>query len=334
MSTDDSSATLANLHDVIDLHPSAGDMLAECLEALRDQPQRRLPTKYLYDARGSVIFDRITELDEYYPTRTERAILDANAESIAEAIGERAAIIEPGSGDGSKAAKLLETLEKPAAVVPVEISRSHLEMSAEMLAERFPRVDVVPVCADFTEDFAAEIAGHDAVLDESPRTVFFPGSTMGNFRESLRRTVLSNFRSLAGEGGKMVLGVDLLKPEDVLHAAYNDSEGVTAEFNRNLLTRLRDELGATLDPEGWRHAAPFNREHGRIEMHLVAEGEQVIELGGERFAFEPGESIWTESSHKFTPEAFAAEVESVGFRHERTWTDARGWLAVMLFSAA
>ncbi len=289
------------------------------------QSQKRLPCKYLYDQRGSELFDQICELDEYYPTRTELAITRRFAGDIAAQIGPGAALVEYGSGSSLKTRLLLDELTTARAYVPIDISREHLAAAAARIRQRYPALAVLPVCADFT---------HPIELPEFPErpthaAVYFPGSTIGNFQPPDAQNLLKSIRSTVGAGGGVVLGIDLQKPVEVIEAAYNDGDGVTAAFNLNLLERINRELGADFCTEDFEHRADYNAEHGRIDMLLVAQRDQVVEVAGERIEFEAGETIHTEHSHKYTLDGFAELAAEAGLTLHKAWTDPQQWFAVV-----
>ena len=297
-----------------DLHPEPADMRADVLAGL-SRRRKQLPPKYFYDQQGSRLFDAVTELSEYYPTRTEIGILQRYGSEMAELVGRDALLVELGSGSSYKIRVLLQALE-PAVYVPVDISREHLLESAGALARSFDRLVVHAVCADYSVPLELPLHG-----DDRGRAAFFPGSSIGNFDPDEARRFLGRIGALVGVGGKLLIGVDLIKDASVLNAAYNDAQGVTAEFNINLLRRINRELGADFDLEGFRHLAFFNTAESRIEMHLVSSADQQVRLAGERFAFVEGESIHTESSYKYSIEGFQALVGEVGFDTERVWSD-------------
>jgi L-histidine Nalpha-methyltransferase len=288
----------------------------EVLQGLRQQPKTLSP-KFFYDERGSQLFEQITELPEYYLTRTELSIMRENIDEIASLVGPQASLIEFGSGSSTKTRILLEHLDRLAAYVPVDISRDHLKASADALAADFPHIEVLPLAVDFTRAFDLP----------QPRVmplrniVYFPGSTIGNFMPSAAQALLEVMYEEAKEDGALLIGVDLKKDPAVLELAYNDSAGVTAEFNLNMLRRLNSELCADFDLEKFRHQAVYRETPGRIEMHLVSTSAQTVEVAGEQFQFEKGESIRTECSHKYTLEEFAAMAERAGFAVDRVWTD-------------
>jgi len=298
------------------------------------QPQKTIPAKYFYDACGSDLFEAITRLDAYYPTRTERAILAAHASEMAGAIGADAVLIEYGSGSSDKTRILLDALvgepHRLAAYVPIDISPSALGAAAHALRERYPGLCVAPVAADYTAT---------VTLPDLPphrrRAVFFPGSTVGNFTDDEARAFFRTAAGEAGAGGALLLGADLVKPVDVLLRAYDDEEGVTAAFNRNLLVRLNRELGADADLSAWRHEARWNAGASRVEMHLVSERDQTLTVDGEAFAVRAGETIHTENSRKYAEGELAAMAAEAGWHLARRWTEAPGatpgWFAVELY---
>lgn len=305
-----------------DLHPSMQDMRAEVLAGL-EQEEKTLPCKYFYDARGSALFERICALPEYYLTRTELAILEMHAGEMAAALGPRVLLVEPGSGSSLKTRLLLDKLSAPAAYVPVDISRAPLVAAAAELQSHYPRLSVLPLCADFTEPF------HPPAARGARRTVvYFPGSTLGNFAPPEAARLLRNFARIAGAGGGLLIGMDLKKDAAVLERAYNDSSGSTAEFNLNLLRRLNRELDADFDLERFAHRAVWNPALGRIEMRLVSRATQEVRVAGERFAFAEGEHILTECCYKYAPAELAALAARAGLRLARTWTDDRRWFCV------
>lgn len=288
----------------------------DVLAGLRGEP-KTLPCKYLYDAEGSRLFDRICELEAYYPTRTELAIVREHGAAMAEALGPDCLLVEYGSGSSAKTRVLLEHLERPAGYVPVDISREHLLRSAEALSAAHPELEVLPVCADFTERFPVPVPKRMPART----AVYFPGSTIGNFEPEGAAALLAQVAAQCGSGGALLLGVDLAKERETLERAYDDPEGVTAAFNRNLLVRMNRELGAGFDLERFAHRALYDEEAGRVEMHLESLAEQTVEVAGERVRFRKGESVCTEHSHKYTLEGFAALAARAGFEVARVWTD-------------
>jgi dimethylhistidine N-methyltransferase len=298
---------------------------AELAAALAENPPR-IPSKYLYDERGSKLFERICALPEYYPTRTELAIMRTSAQAIASTVGRGLVVIEPGSGASVKTRLLLEALDAPAAYVPVDVSAHALDGAAGDLERDFPGLVVAPVCADFTRPFPLP----GAVPREANRLVYFPGSTIGNFTHDEALDLMVALRELAGSGGVALVGADLRKDPAVLRAAYDDSAGVTAAFNQNALVHANRRHGLGLDPTKFRHRAPWNDAAGRIEMHLVAVGTQRIRFDGVDRVLQSGDYLLTEYSHKYRTEEFRALAARAGWRPRGEWRDASGWFAVHL----
>jgi dimethylhistidine N-methyltransferase len=306
-----------------DLEPEEKRVRDDVLAGLAASP-KSLPCKYFYDQRGSELFERICELDEYYPTRTEIAIMRESAAEMAEALGPRVALVEYGSGSSTKTRILLEALDDPVAYVPVDISRHPLVSSASSLDRRHADLEVLPVCADFTQAFSLP----EPRRRPQRRIVYFPGSTIGNFEEPEVVGFLARIRTLVEPHGGLLIGVDLQKDAAILRAAYDDREGATAAFNKNLLMRINRELGGDFELERFEHRAVVNKELGRVEMHLVSTVAQSVKVCGESFAFEAGESIHSENSHKFTVGGFAELAAEAGLSVRRVWTDARRLFSV------
>jgi dimethylhistidine N-methyltransferase len=279
--------------------------------------QKTLPAKWFYDTVGSELFEAICELPEYYVTRTEMAILARHLDAIAAALPARAVLVEPGSGAGIKTRLLIETTS-PLAYVPIDISRSMLEIGAAGIAARFPSLRVVAIHADYTRLDGLPI---EAALGDAPRTLYFPGSTIGNFTPVETTAFLERAAHWIGREGHVLIGVDTRKAPEVLEAAYDDSQGVTARFNLNLLTRLNAELGATFDLAQFRHRARYDSVLGRVEMHLESRIDQTVSVGGRPFHFRAGESIHTENSYKYAPAGFIALAAQAGYDCQQTWTD-------------
>jgi L-histidine N-alpha-methyltransferase len=295
------------------------------------KPHKALPCKFFYDQRGSDLFDRICELEEYYPTRTEVAILDRRAREIADRLGREVRLIELGSGSSNKTHVLLRALDAPHGYVPIDIARDHLEGAAALIRAAFPGLAVQPLCADFNAPFE--------LPEESQRdarnVVFFPGSTIGNLDDRGRRTLLTRLAELCGaSGGSLVIGIDLVKDRKSLEAAYNDTEGVTAAFNLNVLHHINRELGADFSVEQFEHRAFFDTDRERIEMHLVSATDQDVAIGDHTFRFESGETICTEHSYKFTIDGFRAQAESSGWVLDTAWTDELDRFAILLLKTA
>jgi L-histidine N-alpha-methyltransferase len=303
--------------EVVDLAPERSRVLAEVLEGLDRQP-REFPSLYLYDDLGSQLFDKICEQPEYYPTRTELSILRDRMEDIRAAVGPQALVFEPGAGSGLKTRVLLEELEDPAGYVPIEISRDHLDRYVAKLQRQFPDLWLLPVCADFHDDFELPPCPHPI----QKRVVFFPGSTIGNMVPSDSLALLKWMRKLAGPEGGVMVGVDLQKDRQTLEAAYNDAAGVSAAFALNILTRLNDELDADFDMDRWTYEAVYNEQIGRIEMYVVSKVGQRVKLGNDSVLFKDGERVRTEWSYKYSPASFAALAEKADLRVAECWTDA------------
>lgn len=290
----------------------------DVLTGLSGQP-RSIPCKYLYDAKGSELFERICETPEYYVTRADLTLHEAHIEEIAAMIGVGAHVIELGSGAGVKTRRLLASLESPRAYTPIEISAAALEQSARELRNAFPDTEIRPVQADYTRPIEAEQLNLDPPA--SRRVVYFPGSTISNFEHGEAIEFLDRIRRIAGSNGVVLIGVDLSKHADYLIAAYDDAAGITAAFNRNLLERLRRELGADVDSEAFVHEARYDAEHERIEMHLVARYPTRITIDDRTFEFEKGDSIHTENSHKYSVESFRELAGRAGLRSKKVWFD-------------
>jgi dimethylhistidine N-methyltransferase len=299
-----------------DLKPARASFLEDVLAGLSRRP-KALPPKYFYDERGSKLFDAICELPEYYPTRTELAMLRSAAGQIAARVGSGAAIIEYGSGSGRKTAVLIQAV-RPAAYVAIDIAEEQLRSAVSGLAGAFPKVLMIGVCADYTDAITPSVL---AALGAAKRVVFFPGSTIGNFTVPEALAFLAKARAVAGPGGAMLVGVDLKKDSSVLHAAYNDSRGITAEFNLNLLCRINRELGADFDLKHFEHSAFYSLSEGRIEMHLVSTRKQSVTIGAHRFDFQARETIHTENSYKYSVEEFQSLAARAGFVAEHCWVD-------------
>jgi dimethylhistidine N-methyltransferase len=307
--------------------PAADPLFRADVLAGLARPRKRLPSKYFYDAAGSRLFDAITRLPEYYPTRTELGILADHAAAMAARCGPGCVLLELGAGSLTKVRFLLDRLDRPAGYVPLDVSGEHLRAAAAALAADYPRLRVTPAVADFTGPFTLP------PLPAGRRVVYFPGSTLGNLDPPEADALFRRVAALVGPGGGFLLGIDLRKDVAVLERAYNDAAGVTAAFNRNLLVRINRELDADFDPAAFRHRAFFNAERSRIEMHLVSERPQRVRVGGEAFAFRAGEGIHTENSYKYDVAELAARAADCGLRLDRTWTDARAYFAVLFLTA-
>jgi len=291
--------------------------LREIIDGLQ-QPEKMISPKYFYDERGSQLFDQITTLPEYYQTVTELGIMRENIAEITALVGPQASLIEYGSGSSLKTRVLLEHLVNLAVYVPVDISEDHLLVSAQQIRSEFPDLEVLPVVADFTKQFALP----DPTVMPLRNIVYFPGSTIGNFTDDDALELLRVMHHEAGVDGAMLIGVDLQKDPAVIERAYNDSRSVTAEFNLNMLRHLNREYGSDFDLKFWSHNARYNETEGRIEMRLISSAKQTVNIAQESVVFNKGDAILTEYSHKYTLSGFAALAEQAGFEVARVWTDA------------
>jgi dimethylhistidine N-methyltransferase len=287
------------------------------------KPQKAISSRFLYDVRGSALFEQITTLDEYYPTRTEIGLLERHAGEMAALIGPQASLIEFGSGASRKVPILLDALEEPAAWVPIEIDDEMLAQSVRDMRVRFPDLDLVPIHADFMQPVA--LPGDRLSAN---RVGFFPGSTIGNFRPHEALAFLRRLGATLGRSAAMVIGVDLKKDLSTLLAAYDDALGVTASFNRNLLVRINRELGADFDLDAFAHEARYDIGRGRIEMHLVARTPQRVHVLGRTFRFDAGETIHTEVSCKYTIDEFRLLARAAGWQPVESWSDPQDWFAI------
>jgi dimethylhistidine N-methyltransferase len=281
-----------------------------------------IPCKYLYDAKGSDLFERICETPEYYVTRADLALHEAHLPEIAAMIGPDAHVIELGSGAGIKTRQLLARLESPRAYTPIEISAAALAQSTRDLESTFPAIEIRPVQADYTQPIPSESLALDPPARR--RVVYFPGSTISNFDHDDAVAFLDRLRRIAAPSGAVLIGVDLVKPLERLLAAYDDAGGITAAFNRNLLERMRRELDAEIDAEAFVHEARYDDTLERIEMHLVARYPTRIVIDDRSFEFAAGDSIHTESSHKYSVASFESLAEKAGLRSEKVWFDPDG----------
>ncbi len=293
------------------------------------KPQKELPSKYFYDVKGAQLFERICTLDEYYIPRSEADIMDTCKDEVVEVIGPYVYLLEYGSGDCTKVCFLLDNLDEPVAYAPIDISEEQLSCVSRQLHSHYTGVEVLPVCADYTNTF--ELPAPQRTY--SRRVVFFPGSTISNFNPLPARSFLKNIARICRPNGGLLIGVDLKKDPIILHRAYNDSKGVTAAFNLNLLERINRELRGDFKIDAFEHYAFYNPKESRIEMHLVSRCEQVVRVGETDISFAKGESIWTESSYKYNIDEFARMVDAVGFRVERVWIDERNWFSIQYLSA-
>jgi len=298
-------------------------LFAEVLSGLQKR-QKEIPAKYFYDEQGSVLFQEICKLDEYYIPRTEMAIMNSHIDEIAGLLGTGILLIEYGCGDCRKTRFLLDHLYQPAAFVPIDISKEQLANVTNELAKDYPGLELLPLCADYTNDFSLPVA-----TKPSKRTaIYFPGSTIGNFSPDNAKEFLKQINKKCGPGGALLIGIDLKKDTAILNRAYNDAKGITSAFNLNLLGRLNRELDADFQIGYFKHHAFYNNEEGRVEMHLVSLKDQMVHLNGIGIPFTEGESIWTESSYKYDIDEFEKIASAAGFRLDKVWNDDRKWFSV------
>lgn len=290
--------------------------LAEILAGLR-LPEKMISPKYFYDERGSQLFDEITHLPEYYPTETELGIMLSNMPEIVSLVGKQASLIEYGSGSSRKTRALLDSLKEPAVYVPVDISEDHLLTSAAKIRDEHPGLEVLPVVADFTKPFTLPVPSVMPLRN----VVYFPGSTIGNFTKDDAQELLGFMHEEAGADGAMLIGVDLQKDPAIIERAYNDSAGVTAKFNLNMLTHLNREFGFDFDVSAFSHSAHYDADAGRMEIRLISGKSQVVTNGDEYIEIDDGEAILTEYSHKYTLGGFAKMAERAGFEIRKVWVD-------------
>lgn len=301
---------------LIDQHPDTDSFRDDVLDGLT-QDRKSIPSKYLYDQRGSELFDAICEMDTYYLTRTEMAIMRRHIDEMAAAVGPNVRLVEYGSGSSLKTRILLEALDDVAAYVPLDISRDHLVAAANDLASDYPHIPVQPVCADYTTAFELP----DPPPSAERTVVYYPGSTIGNFVPERALAFLRHVGEIAGPEGGLLIGVDLRKDPEILIPAYDDPEGITAEFNYNLLDRINREIGATFDPERFDYEAVWNEEQSCIDMQLVSREAQTVDVDGVAVSLDAGEPIHTEYSFKYTLDAFGDLADRAGLDIETVWTD-------------
>lgn len=308
--------------EFVDMKPRMADFRNEILHGLSETP-KRIPPKFFYDERGSRLFESITETGEYYVTKAEEEIIRDNGDDISEQIGENRYVIEYGSGNSQKTRLLIESLKSPKAYALIDISHDAVQRSAENLSSTFPDLRVISICADYLR------MGEIPDIDGMPkRVIVFLGSTIGNFEPENACKFLDLCAHDMNEGEGMLVGVDMKKDLDVLNSAYNDSAGYTAEFNLNLLWRIKRELKTDIDPDKFSHRAFFNEDLGRIEMHLVSDVEQDVDIEGKIFHFDRGESIHTENSYKYSIEQFSRLAQSSGLRVRKFWKDSRDYFSL------
>jgi len=313
--------------ELFDRQPQTADVTEELLGSL-GASEKSVSARYFYDQRGSELFEAITQLPEYYLTRTEMALFDTLADELRAAIGTDCALVEYGSGSSKKIRQLLETVA-PLAYVPVDISLSHMQDNARELHRDYPNLHIYPTCADITRRF--ELPEPVARLN---KVGFFPGSSIGNFSPDQAVEFLSNVARTLGTGSRLIVGVDRKKDSAILEAAYNDSAGVTAEFNLNMMKHLGELLGVDLAPEKFVHRADYDAEAGCIRMFLEAVEAHEVEANGARIRFSEGERVHTESSYKYAPEEFAEIARRGGFRQVSHWSDPNDWFSIFLLEVA
>ncbi|HEX6979606.1 MAG TPA: L-histidine N(alpha)-methyltransferase [Alphaproteobacteria bacterium] len=319
----------SSVHNLVDLAPTGENFRDAVLAGLSRTP-KSIPCKFLYDARGSALFEKICELPEYYPTRTECGILRRAASEIAEHAGPDCQVVEFGSGSSTKTRILLDALRRPSSYVPVDISREQLRAAASALASRYQGLNIIAICADYTaDDFVPALPDANGT-----RLAFFPGSTIGNFEPGEAKRFLARCAHVVGAGGALLIGVDLKKDEGILNAAYNDAAGITAAFNLNLLVRMNRELGASFDVRRFAHDAFYSEAQGRVEIYIRSLERQGVSVAGRSFLFAPGERIHTENSYKYAIGEFQHLAEEAGFRPVRAWTDPQRLFSVHLLRAS
>ncbi len=319
--------TSSQRYQFFDQHPEIADFRADIIEGL-SAAQPYISPKYFYDEAGSRLFEAICNCEEYYPTRTEVGIIRENIDDIVDVLGKDCLLIEPGSGDSYKVRLLLDAL-RPIAYLPIDISKRYLQGEAQKLAAEFTWLNVHAICADFTGKL--ELPYH---VESTNKVAFFPGSTIGNFAPEQAIKVLEEIRMMVGEDGGLLIGVDLHKDAAVLNAAYNDKQGYTEKFNKNLLLRINRELGADFDGEQFQHRAFYNEDERRIEMHLVSMQDQQVSIEGQSFQFKQGQSILTEYSHKYSIESFQELAKQAGFKSIKTWVDKNKLFSVHYLAVA
>jgi dimethylhistidine N-methyltransferase len=305
-----------------------GEFASDVVAGLTATPKRLSP-KYFYDHAGSALFEKITELPEYYPTRREIDILNERAGDIAALVPKGAALIEFGSGSSTKTRIVLSAARSLGAYVPVDISAQFLHQQMASLRRDYPKLSLYPVAGDFTKPFELPTA-----VTHTPRIGFFPGSTIGNFEPHEACAFMRHAGTILGRGATFIVGVDLVKDTTVLQKAYNDSKGITANFNLNLLARINRELGAKFNLACFEHHALFNRERSRIEMHLASLKRQRVKVCGECIDFRAGETIHTENSYKYSVESFGALARGAGWTPKAVWTDADNYFSVHVLTSA
>lgn len=302
--------------------PNSQSMLSEVLQGLR-KPQKTLPSKYFYDKRGSRLFEQITQLNEYYLTRTELKIMRNNLSKMAQHVGKNVILVEPGSGSSKKTQLLLEEWTNLSGYVPVDISEQYLTNIVHNLKEKYPNLPIKPVCADYTQPFDVPVFE----VNEANYVLFYPGSTIGNFHPTEAQQFLKSISQILNPNGGLLIGIDLQKDTKILEAAYNDEQGITAAFNKNILQHLNWKLSADFKPDQFNHRAFYNKKEGRIEMHLISNTEQMVTIDGTKFYFKKEESIHTENSYKYTLDTFRKLVNP-WFSVQNVWMDDNNYFSI------
>ena len=312
----------------LDYEPKTSDFHKEALEGL-ENPPKKLSPKFFYDEKGSDLFEQICHLEEYYITRTELGILNENSKDISKTIGPKCCLIEFGSGNNRKVKILLDHLENPMTYMPIDISKEHLLRSAEEVAQEYPNLDVLAVCADYTQMIRLP-----EWIEAQNKVAFFPGSTIGNLGPNEAMQFLENTHHLLNDGEGLLIGVDLKKDPKVLNAAYNDAKGITSDFNKNVLRRMNAELGTQFDLNSFKHKAHYVPDKGRVEMHLVSQKDQTVCLGDSPIRFAKGESIHTENSYKYSLDEFKRMANKAGFESKKVWMDSEEYFSVHYLEVA
>lgn len=313
-----------------DYHPPRENILLEVQESLEGNPKRIHP-KFFYDQRGSDLFGQITDLPEYYLTRSEIEILKTHGKEISAQLEKNLLVVEYGCGSSEKIHLLLNFLNKPKGYVAIDMAKNPLLNLTESLSRDYPTLEVLAVCADFTKPIILPLNGRHGAL---PRLAFFPGSSIGNFEPKEAEIFLQTIRREMGSRGALLIGVDLKKNSDLLNRAYNDSAGLTEEFNKNILLRLNRECQSNFDLDGFEHSAFYNEKAGRIEMHLISRLEQSVQVGRKKFPFQRGESIHTENSYKYEIKEFRELAQRAGWQPKTAWTDSQELFSLQYFNGA
>lgn len=302
---------------IYDYHPQLASFQDQVIRGLQSNP-KEIPCKFFYDSRGLALFHQICQLPEYYPTRTEISILQQYGPEIGQLLGPNCALIEYGSGSSQKIRLLLSCLTNPVAYMPIDISREDLFADAQEMSQDYPNLDIIAICADYTKSLTLPKLDNSTI---AKRVVFFPGSTIGNLNYDEALELLSITVAMLQPGDGLLIGTDLKKDPQILHAAYNDAQGVTAQFNLNLLARINRELGGNFELANFVHSAIYNEEVGGIEMYLISQIDQTVRIGDTEITFAAQEAIQTENSHKYSIAEFQALAQAAGFQPVQVWTD-------------